>query len=147
MKKINTSVSILFIICFLCSSQILISQESKFRKVEQNPKQTSTQSQPNNIEGQLKTKVSYAKEPNTTSNVQKRVDTEGKSFQLDENDSYQGRKEEFLSQIILKELPMDFPKYEKWMGVRHYNEVIDDYYKKHLDILNPIVKQKLTQVH
>lgn len=64
-------------------------------------------------------------------------------FQLDENDAYQGRKEEFLAQITLKELPSDFPKYEKWMGVRHYNQIIDEYYKKHLDILIPSLRQKL----
>lgn len=65
-------------------------------------------------------------------------------FQLNENDAYQGRKGEFLAQIIIKELPKDFPKYEKWMGVRHYNEIIDDYYKKHLDILIPSLRQKLS---
>jgi hypothetical protein len=65
-------------------------------------------------------------------------------FQLDENDPYQGRKDEFLAQIILKELPNDFPKYEKWMGVRHYNQIIDEYYKKHLDILIPVLREKLS---
>jgi hypothetical protein len=65
------------------------------------------------------------------------------SFQLNEDDQYQGRKDEFLSQLIIKEIPTDFPKYEKWMGVRHYNEIIEEYYKKHLDIVTEIVKSKL----
>lgn len=65
-------------------------------------------------------------------------------FQLNEDDYYQGRKMEFLAQITLKELPNDFPKYEKWMGVRNYNQIIDEYYKKHLDILIPSLRQKLS---
>lgn len=74
---------------------------------------------------------------------QKRVDTNGKSFQLDENGpAYQGRTEEFLSQITLKELPLDFPKYEKWMGVRHYNEIISDYLQKTFGYTYSICKTK-----
>ena len=64
-------------------------------------------------------------------------------FQLDENDPYQGRKAEFLNQLIVTEIPADFPKYEKWMGVKHYNQIIDDYYKNHLDILKEKVKNKI----
>ncbi len=65
------------------------------------------------------------------------------TFQLDENDPYQGRKAEFLNQLIINELPADFPKYEKWMGVKHYNQIIDDYYRNHLDILKETVKNKI----
>lgn len=65
------------------------------------------------------------------------------NFQLDENDPYQGRKAEFLNQLIVSEMPADFPKYEKWMGVKHYNQIIDDYYRNHLDILKEKVKNKL----
>lgn len=74
-------------------------------------------------------------------NSSKQVPTTGK-FQLDENDPYQGRKQEFLSKIILSDLPLDFPKYEKWMGVRNYNQIIDDYFKNHMDILKDKVKKK-----
>ena len=79
----------------------------------------------------------------TNSSNSKKVETSSPGFQLDENDPYQGRKSEFLNQIIVPEIPVDFPKYEKWMGVRHYNEVIEDYYKKHPDILKESVKNKL----
>jgi hypothetical protein len=90
--------------------------------------------------------------PNSGIQVKARTSEPGKQagiktesvFQLDENDAYQGRKDEFLAQIILKELPSDFPKYEKWMGVRHYNQIIDEYYKKHLDILIPVLREKLS---
>ena len=81
---------------------------------------------------------------NTNSTKAERVETVG-SFQLNENDMYQGRKDEFLAQITLKALPSDFPKYEKWMGVKGYNQIIDEYYKKHLDILIPSLKQKLSR--
>lgn len=76
-------------------------------------------------------------------NSSKKVETIPNNFQVDENDNYQGRREEFLSQMIVKEIPNDFPKYEKWMGVRHYNEIIEEYYKKHLDIVTDKVKNKL----
>ena len=132
MKKIKSLVTLMLTISFFSISQNLLSQENNSNRVGDKPR------------GTTKTRVS-ASDNNST--VQKRVDTNGKSFQLDENDPYQGRKEEFLSQITLKELPSDFPKYEKWMGVRHYNEVISDYYKKHLEILIPSVKQKLEQSH
>jgi len=64
---------------------------------------------------------------------------------LDENDPYQGRKEEFLSQLIVKELPADFPKYDKSYGVKNYNHIIDDYLSKHLDIVQPYLKTKLSK--
>lgn len=73
----------------------------------------------------------------------KQVQTIQNRFQLDENDQYQGRKDEFLSQLIIKDIPDDFPKYEKWMGVKHYNEIIEDYYKNHLEIVKEKVKNKL----
>lgn len=81
--------------------------------------------------------------PSKTVNNSKQINTITNSFQLNENDQYQGRREEFLSQMIVKEIPSDFPKYEKWMGVRHYNEIIEEYYKKHLDIVTEKVKNKL----
>lgn len=81
----------------------------------------------------------------TTLNSSKKVETIPNNFQIDENDQYQGRREEFLSQMIVKEIPSNFPKYEKWMGVRHYNEIIEEYYKQHLDIVTEKVKNKLSR--
>lgn len=86
-----------------------------------------------NNKNQIKKNQSSETQKNTYSNY----------FQLDENDPYQGRKSEFLNQLIVPELPSDFPKYEKWMGVKHYNQIIDDYYKNHLDILKERVKNKI----
>jgi hypothetical protein len=133
MKKQKSLGKLILIISFFSISHVLLSQESNEKHSETKPR------------GATKTKVSPA--DNNSASVQKRVDTGGTSFQIDENDPYQGRKEEFLSQITLKELPTDFPKYEKWMGIRHYNEVISEYYQKHLDIVTPSVRHKLTQVH
>ncbi|MBI3520964.1 MAG: hypothetical protein HY062_16615 [Bacteroidetes bacterium] len=145
MKKSIPSIKILFTICFIVFGHILISQEEKLKSNNGNSKASAKQNTASTNDDALRSKVS--KNMSNNAAVQKQVDTQGQSFQLDENDMYQGRKEEFLSQITLKELPVDFPKYEKWMGVRHYNEAIDDYYRKHLDIVIPIVKQKLTQAH
>lgn len=136
----------LFIICFFSISQYVFSQQNNPKHVGESSQNTEKKSSSSNT-SQLKTKVSTSSAVAKNNNTQPQVDTQGKSFQLDENDMYQGRKEEFLSQLTVKELPSDFPKYEKWMGVRHYNEAISDYYKKHLDILIPSVKQKMTQIH
>ena len=45
--------------------------------------------------------------------------------------------------MVVAEIPNDFPKYEKWMGIKHYNEIIEEYYRKHLDIVKEKVKNKL----
>lgn len=145
MKKIN-GINTLFIICFFSISQSLFSQQNNSKHVGESPQNTQKKGS-SSSDSQIKTKVSTSAAVPKNTNTQPQVDTQGKSFQLDENDMYQGRKEEFLSQLTVKELPSDFPKYEKWMGVRHYNEAITDYYKKHLDILIPSVRQKMTQAH
>lgn len=64
-------------------------------------------------------------------------------FQLNENDPYQGRKAEFLTQLIVKELPNDFPIYNKSYGVKGYNQIISVYYKSHINLLNEKLKYKL----
>ncbi len=145
MKKIKR-VQAVFLICFFSMSLSLFSQENN-KKHNDATIQNASKKSSSSEDSQLKTKVSTSPASTINNNVQPQVDTQGKSFQLDENDAYQGRKEEFLSQLTVKELPSDFPKYEKWMGVRHYNEAITDYYKKHLDILIPSVRQKISQIH
>jgi len=139
----KTSIKLFLAIYFLSLSQVIVAQESRVKSNENSVpvKQNTT------ANNGVVIKAKASKNVNNSGDVRKQVDTEGKSFQLDENDPYQGRKNEFLSQVILSELPSDFPKYEKWMGVRHYNAIIDEYYKKHLDIVIPSVKQKLTQAH
>ncbi|MBS1637130.1 MAG: hypothetical protein JST26_14525 [Bacteroidetes bacterium] len=74
------------------------------------------------------------------------VETNGKSFQLDENDPYQGRKEEFLSNLTVKELPADFPKYDKSYGVGGYNTLVDQFYMTHQDILVESVRRKMASM-
>lgn len=61
----------------------------------------------------------------------------------DENDMYMGRKNEFLNAMTVKELPPDFPKYQKEWSVKDYNAVVDAYYTTHLDILKEKPKQKI----
>lgn len=65
------------------------------------------------------------------------------TFQVDENDPYQGRREEFLSLLTVKELPADFPKYNKSYGIKGYNFIIDDYLANHKNIVIESVKMKL----
>ena len=138
MKKLK-AIKIVFILCFIGMGQTVFSQQNNSKQTEkkQSVKNGTLSGNPD-----IKVKATTTK-ASGNSTGQSPVDTQGKSFQLDENDAYQGRKDEFLAQITLKELPQDFPKYEKWMGVRNYNQIIDEYYKKHLDILIPSLKQKL----
>jgi len=64
-------------------------------------------------------------------------------FQLNEEDEYQGRKQEFLSQITVQEIPSDFPKYNKSYGVEKYNGLVEKFYGSHKDILIESVRRKL----
>jgi len=62
---------------------------------------------------------------------------------LDENDIYMGRKAEFLGNMTVSELPSDFPKYDKSYGLGYYNNLVDNYYGAHKDILKDYVRQKI----
>lgn len=64
---------------------------------------------------------------------------------IDENDPYMGRKAEFLNNLTISELPADFPKYDKSYGLRYYNNIIDNYYSLHKDILKEKVRKKIEQ--
>ena len=64
----------------------------------------------------------------------------------DVNDEYMGRKNEFLNSMIVKELPADFPKYQKGWSIKDYNAVVDAYYTTHLDILKEKPKQKILRL-
>jgi len=66
---------------------------------------------------------------------------------LDENDAYMGRKAEFLNNLTVSELPVDFPRYDKSYGLGGYNIVVDNYYAQHTDILKPGVKAKIMSSH
>ncbi len=129
MKKIK---EIIVIIILFCTYNIF----SQATSVNGNPALRETA-----LKANQKRQMQTSK--NTREVSSSKVQTTSNHFQVDENDQYQGRKEEFLSQMIVKEIPTDFPKYEKWMGIRHYNEVIEEYYKKHLDIVQEDVKNKL----
>ena len=69
--------------------------------------------------------------------------TNTSNLQIDENDEYQGRTQEFLSLLIVKELPADFPKYNKSYGIRGYNELLDNFLANHKDIITESVRKKL----
>jgi hypothetical protein len=62
---------------------------------------------------------------------------------IDENDIYMGRKAEFLSNLTVNDLPTDFPKYDKSYGLRYYNNLVDNFYFTHKDILKDGPRQKL----
>jgi len=64
----------------------------------------------------------------------------------DVNDKYMGRKNEFLGNLIVAELPADFPVYEKQWSLREYNQVVTAFYYNHLDIVKEKVKNKLAHL-
>lgn len=82
--------------------------------------------------------------------VQKRtsassVKAESAPLPYDVNDKYMGRKDEFLNNLVVSSLPIDFPLYDKKMSLKEYNLVVDNFYKTHPEILKDAVKQKLIQ--
>jgi hypothetical protein len=79
--------------------------------------------------------------PGTSSQVRA---TEPVKSPYDVNDRYMGRSAEFLSNLTVSELPADFPVYEKQWGLKEYNQVVDAYYRNHLNIVNEKVKAKLS---
>jgi hypothetical protein len=64
---------------------------------------------------------------------------------VNENDIYMGRTEEFLHVMVVNKLPADFPQYEKSMGLRYYNNLVDNYFEQHLELLQERYKQKILQ--
>ena len=62
---------------------------------------------------------------------------------INEDDPYQGRKQEFLNQLIIDKLPDDFPKYEKGSGIKAYNNIVDAYYRQHPAILKDGPRKKM----
>ncbi len=82
--------------------------------------------------------------------VQKRtasssVKGESSPSPYDVNDKYMGRKEEFLNNLVVSTLPIDFPLYDKKMSLKEYNQAVDNFYRTHTGILKETVKQKLIQ--
>jgi len=65
------------------------------------------------------------------------------SSYIKEDDMYQGRQKEILNNLTVKEIPNDFPKYQKGKGIIWYNEQMDNYYKNHHDIVTELVRKKL----
>ncbi|MDF2438177.1 MAG: hypothetical protein K0Q95_2553 [Bacteroidota bacterium] len=61
----------------------------------------------------------------------------------DLNDRYMGRASEFLGNLTVSQLPADFPVYEKTMGLKEYDQAVEAFYYKHMDIVREPVKEKL----
>ena len=64
----------------------------------------------------------------------------------DVDDKYMGRKDEFLNDIVLSELPSDLPVYEKQWSLKEYNQVVDAYFINHKDILKDRVRDKINSL-
>lgn len=71
------------------------------------------------------------------------VKAESSPLPYNVNDKYMGRRDEFLNNLTVTELPADFPVYEKQWGLKEYNAVVDAYYMNHMELLKPKVKQKV----
>ncbi len=62
--------------------------------------------------------------------------------QLNENDKYMGKGQEFLNMIILDSLPSDFPHYQKGFDFVEYDGRVEKYFKEHKHILKDVYKSK-----
>jgi hypothetical protein len=60
------------------------------------------------------------------------------------NDKYMGRSAEFLGDMTVKEMPSDFPVYEKTMSREDYDKVVHAYYVRHTEILTEKVLNTLS---
>ena len=96
--------------------------------------------QTNSVQNYKKTQS--VSEPSVINNSSQTA-TNTSNLQIDENDEYQGRTQEFLSLLIVKELPADFPKYNKSYGIRGYNELLDNFLATHKDIITESVRKIL----
>lgn len=63
---------------------------------------------------------------------------------INEDDPYMGRTEEFLYIMVVDKLPADFPKYDKSMGLRKYNQIVDNYWASHPYLLKDKWKEKVS---
>ncbi len=128
MKKIR-AIAIIAIILF---TGIVKAQSSS----PNNKEKLKANAQKANIERQSKPSPKSETKP---------AGTEGANLaiQLDENDPYQGRKQEFENMFSAKKLPADFPLYHKSYGIRGYNQVIDSYCAGHLNLLTPQLREKI----
>ena len=62
---------------------------------------------------------------------------------INEDDPYQGRRQEFMDMLTTGYLPVDFPQYQKGIGIKAYNELVMQYLRAHPDIVIPKVREKL----
>jgi len=92
-----------------------------------------------------KTNFSQTKENNSWAQPSQKEEKPYTTPPINENDPYMGRTEEFLHVMVINKLPTDFPKYEKNMGLRYYNNLVDNYFEQHLDLLQERYKQKILQ--
>jgi hypothetical protein len=79
---------------------------------------------------------------NSAGSVQSRT-SQPAPLPYDVNDKFMGRADEFLGNLTVSKLPLDFPIYEKQWTLKEYNEVVTAFYYNHLDIVKEGVKRKL----
>jgi lipopolysaccharide export LptBFGC system permease protein LptF len=102
----------------------------------------SFKAQTNSVQNYKKTQTQSVSEPVVINNSSQTA-TNTSNLQIDENDEYQGRTQEFLNLLTVKELPSDFPKYNKSYGTRGYNKLLDNFLATHKDIITESVRKKL----
>ena len=61
---------------------------------------------------------------------------------INENDSYMGKKQEYLNMIAIESLPSDFPQYQKGWSFVQYDGEVEKYFKNHIQILKEVYKAK-----
>ena len=118
---------------------------AKAQVVEQ--KQPLPQQQNENVNPKLKERALRAKAARrNVLAVQPNQGVQNNSKGINEDDPYQGRSKEFLDLMVVDKLPADFPIYKKGTGIRYYNDIVEGYFRKHLDLLKEQPKKKLSHL-
>lgn len=126
---------------------INVNAQTEEQKKQTAPQQTAPQQtvNPKLKEKALKAKANRpkARSAQSTQGVENKGNIN--STGLNEDDPYQGRTVEFLSLMVVDKIPADFPKYQKGTGVKYYNDIVENYFRQHLDLLKDKPKQKLSR--
>jgi hypothetical protein len=133
MKKVDTKS---FLIVFLMFCTFTFFAQSTSKNSDSNTKHKKIAQQNSPVTSTSATKVSEPQQ-----NKYEKVNVKPTSY-INEDDIYQGRQKEILNILTVKEIPADFPKYEKGKGIIWYNEQMDNYYRNHPDIITEQVRKK-----
>ena len=134
----------LVVFSILLISSATFAQDKK-QTIDDSQKPASPNIQENKIVGANQNEADVLANPRTANNSVRLESREPASLPYNVDDKYMGRAEEFKGLFKTKELPADFPVYEKqygW-GIKEYNAVVGAYLENNKALLTEPVLRKL----